>query len=108
MASLQSKKKLKDKSEQLLGEAKGGQQPNAVKYEDSRNVVGFEKSLKSGVMSQNLNTSMRNATIKSDHMGNMQNSMAKNSGAGEAAQRILGQKPQNNGISKMYASGTPG
>lgn len=62
----QSKKKLKDKSEQLLNESLKEPQGNHIKYEDSRNVVGFEKSLKSGVISQNINTSMRNATIKSE------------------------------------------
>lgn len=102
----QSKKKLKDKSQQLLNESIG-KGPQVIKYEDSRNVIGFEKSLKSGIINPNLNSSMRNATIKSDHL-NFQ-SIAKNSGQGEP-QRILGNKslhqqsgnPVLNGITKMY------
>lgn len=69
-------------------------------------MIGFEKSLKSGAVNPNLNSSMRNGTIKSDHL-NLQ-SMAKNSGPGET-QRLLGNKGPNqqpangilNGIAKM-------
>jgi hypothetical protein len=78
-----------------------------IKYEDSRNVIGFEKSLKSGIINPNLNSSMRNATIKSDHL-NLQ-SIAKNSGLGETqrilANKSLNQQPGNgilSGLAKMY------